>query len=125
MNFQNLQFLIIRKTLIAASFISIIILYTFDEITSLFWFFYGIIISILNFRLLALNIKKSIRMTPEKSRIYAFTGYTVRYVLNFIAFMVAVKSSATGLLLAAAGYLLIKAVIIADPFLNHLKFRKE
>jgi len=125
LNFQNLQFLIIRKTLIAASFISIIILYTFDEITSLFWFFYGIIISILNFRLLALNIKKSIRMTPEKSRIYAFTGYTVRYVLNFIAFMVAVKSSATGLLLAAAGYLLIKAVIIADPFLNHLKFRKE
>ncbi|NPV44319.1 hypothetical protein H0A61_01420 [Koleobacter methoxysyntrophicus] len=125
MNFQNLQFLIIRKTLIAASFISIIILYAFDEITSLFWFFYGIIISILNFRLLALNVKKSIRMTPEKSRIYAFTGYTVRYVLNFIAFMVAVKSSATGLLLAAAGYLLIKAVIIADPFLNHLKFRKE
>lgn len=125
MNFQNLQFLIIRKTLIAASFISIIILYAFDEITSLFWFFYGIIISILNFRLLALNVKKSIRMTPEKSRIYAFTGYTVRYVLNFIAFMVAVKSSATGLLLAAAGYLLIKAVIIADPFLNHLKFKKE
>lgn len=125
MNFQNLQFLIIRKTLVAASFISIIILYAFDEITSLFWFFYGIIISILNFRLLALNVKKSIRMTPEKSRIYAFTGYTVRYVLNFIAFMVAVKSSATGLLLAAAGYLLIKAVIIADPFLNHLKFRKE
>lgn len=125
MNFQNLQFLIIRKTLIAASFISIIILYAFDEITSLFWFFYGIIISILNFRLLALNVKKSIRMTPEKSRIYAFTGYTVRYVLNFIAFMVAAKSSATGLLLAAAGYLLIKAVIIADPFLNHLKFRKE
>jgi hypothetical protein len=64
-------------------------------------------------------------MTPEKSRIYAFTGYTVRYVLNFIAFMVAAKSSATGLLLAAAGYLLIKAVIIADPFLNHLKFKKE
>jgi len=125
LNFQNLQFLIIRKTLVAASFISIIILYAFDEITSLFWFFYGIIISILNFRLLALNVKKSIRMTPEKSRIYAFTGYTVRYVLNFIAFMVAVKSSATGLLLAAAGYLLIKAVIIADPFLNHLKFRKE
>ncbi|WP_051531470.1 ATP synthase subunit I [Clostridiisalibacter paucivorans] len=72
------------------------------------------IFSVLNFRLLAISIEKSVTMKPTKATIYAVSTYIIRYALTGLIVVIGFKAEYLNPLAVIIGLLLIKAVIIVD-----------
>lgn len=86
---------------------------------------FGTIIAILNFRLLALSIEKSVTMPSSKAQIYASSQYILRMIIAGIVLLVSVKAPYLEILGAAIGLLSPKFVILAKKLLIDRLRRKE
>jgi hypothetical protein len=82
---------------------------------------FGMVFSILNFRLLHLTIKKSMDMHPARAQSYVTSRYFLRYFLAGAVLYVAISNEAMHVLGTIIGLLLIKFVILASNVILGMK----
>lgn len=117
----------ITKGVIVFDFIIIAILLITSNFTKaiLLGLVFGTIIAILNFRLLALSIEKTLTMPASKAQIYASGQHILRMLMTGVVLLVSVKSPYLELLGAAIGLLSPKLVILLRKILIDKLKRKE
>lgn len=86
---------------------------------------FGSIIAILNFRLLAISIQKSVDMPPSKAQVYSGLQYSIRMFIIFVVLIISAKQPHLNILGVALGLLGIKFIILFDKFVIQKFFRKE
>ncbi len=117
----------VTKGVIVYDLIAIILLLitsTFSK-EMLLGLIFGTIIAILNFRLLAITIEKSVTMPVSKAQIYSAGQYLLRMTVTGVVLFVSVKAPYIHVLGVAIGLLSPKFVILTKTFLIDKLKRKE
>lgn len=86
---------------------------------------FGSLIAILNFRLLALTIIKSVDMPVSKAQIYSSSRYILRMTITGVVLVVAAKAPHLHIIGVALGLLSPKFVILSKNLLIDKLKRKE
>ena len=86
---------------------------------------FGCIIAVLNFRLLAITIQKSVDMPPAKAQVYSGLQYSLRMGVMFIVLLVSAKVPHLNIIGVALGLLGPKFIILFDKFVIQKFSRKE
>lgn len=86
---------------------------------------FGCIIAVLNFRLLAITIQKSVDMPPAKAQVYSGLQYSLRMFVIAIVLFVSVKAPHLNVVGVALGLLGPKFIILFDKFVIQKFSRKE
>lgn len=81
-------------------------------------FLFGLIISMLSFKLLDNTINKAVKMPPGKANSYAFTHYILRYLIYFMVLFVAAQADYLNLLSAVFGLLIVKLTILLSTMID-------
>lgn len=81
-------------------------------------YLFGLIISMLSFKLLDNTINRAVRMTPGKSKGYTMLHYIFRYFIYFIVLVVAGLAPYLNLPAAILGLLMVKFTIIVSTILD-------
>lgn len=117
----------VTKGVIVYDLIAIILLLitsTFSK-EMLLGLIFGTIIAVLNFRLLAITIEKSVTMPVSKAQIYSAGQYLLRMTVTGVVLLVSVKAPYMHVLGVAIGLLSPKFVILTKTFLIDKLKRKE
>lgn len=117
----------VTKGVIVYDLIAIILLLitsTFSK-EMLLGLIFGTIIAVLNFRLLAITIEKSVTMPVSKAQIYSAGQYLLRMTVTGVVLLVSVKAPYIHVLGVAIGLLSPKFVILTKTFLIDKLKRKE
>ena len=85
---------------------------------------FGSIIAILNFRLLAISLQKSVTYPPAKAQIYSTIRYTIRMIIVGVVLFVSAKSPHINIIGTTIGLLSTKFSILGKTVVDKLK-RKE
>ncbi|MFZ7133024.1 MAG: ATP synthase subunit I [Eubacteriales bacterium] len=112
---------IIKRAGIITIILSFFSLWMEQPIAFILGLFFGLVFSVLNFRLLELTIQKSMRMHPAKAQSYVSTRYFLRYILTGGIIYVSISNPAIDILGTMIGLLIIKFVIIGSNTLNRGK----
>lgn len=86
---------------------------------------FGTLIAMLNFRLLAITINKSVTMPASKAQIYSTSQYMLRMLITGVVIFVSVKAPYLHVIGVAIGLLSPKFVILAKALLIDKLKRKE
>lgn len=109
---DNIADVVIKRTLI---YIGIIILAMFIGLKNykihILSFIFGGGISVLNFKLMDITVKKAVQMPPGKAQSYSTRHYMIRYFIYFIVLLVAGKADYLNFITTMLGLLSIKMVI--------------
>lgn len=117
----------VTKGVIVYDLIAIILLLitsTFSK-EMLLGLIFGTIIAVLNFRLLAITIEKSVTMPVSKAQIYSVGQFILRMTVTGVVLLVSVKAPYINVLGVAIGLLSPKFVILTKTFLIDKLKRKE
>lgn len=79
---------------------------------------FGILLSLLNFRLLYLTIRKSVHMLPAKAQVYATSRYAIRYLITGVCLLVSIKAPYINTIGTVMGLLMIKGAIFLTAFMS-------
>lgn len=82
---------------------------------------FGSSISILNFMLLGLSIRKAVFMKPFRAYNYSVGNYFIRYTIYFVVLLVAAKAPYINFLTTVLGIFVIKIVIFSNAICDSLK----
>lgn len=119
MNNNDIIIKVYKRTLIVGFFIMGISFFIFKNPKPIvLGYLFGLIISMLSFKLLDNTINKAVRMTPGKSKGYTMLHYILRYFIYFI--VIAVSGIAPYLSFPATvlGLLMVKFTIIVSTILD-------
>lgn len=86
---------------------------------------FGTIIAVLNFRLLALTIEKSVSMPQSKAQVYSASRYILRMTIVGVVLLVSAKAPHIDIIGVAIGLVSPKFVILARKLLIDKLKRKE
>lgn len=86
---------------------------------------FGTVIAILNFRLLAISIDKSVTMPQSKAQVYSSSRYILRMTIVGIVLLVSAKAPHLHIIGVAIGLVSPKFVILARKVLIDKLKRKE
>ena len=86
---------------------------------------FGTIIAVLNFRLLALTIEKSVSMPQSKAQVYTGSRYILRMTIVGIVLLTSAKAPHINIIGVAIGLISPKFVILARKLLIDKLKRKE
>ncbi|SHF00181.1 ATP synthase subunit I [Alkalibacter saccharofermentans] len=113
---------IVKWTIIAGVILGVaMLLLSNDGSRMLLGLVFGLVFSILNFRLLHLTIKKSLEMHPARAQSYVTSRYFLRYFLAGAVLYVAISNEAMHVLGTITGLLMIKFVILASNVISGIK----
>ncbi len=93
--------------------------------TMLLGLLFGTIIAVLNFRLLALTIEKSVSMPQSKAQVYSASRYILRMTIVGVVLLVSAKAPHINIIGVAIGLVSPKFVILARKLLIDKLKRKE
>lgn len=86
---------------------------------------FGSLIAVLNFRLLAIALEKTVSLPVRKAQIYSSSRYLIRMTILFVVLLVSAKASHINLLGTVIGLLSPKFVILSKSVLIDKLKRKE
>lgn len=86
---------------------------------------FGTIIAVLNFRLLAISIEKSVTMPQNKAQVYSSSRYMLRMIIVGVVLLVSAKATHLNIIGVAIGLVSPKFVILARKLLIDKLKRKE
>lgn len=110
---------IYKRTLIVSFIIMGVIFFTFKNPKAIvLGYVFGLIISMLSFKLLDNTINKAVKMMPGKANSYTFRHYILRYVIYFIVLLVAVEAEYLNLLATLFGLLMVKFTIVVSAIVD-------
>lgn len=84
-------------------------------------FLVGGLVSVLNFRLMVMTLNKSIRRSAESAVSVVSSNYYLRYLIYGLVLVLAVKQGSMNYVAVAAGFLVVKAVVILSVALGSHK----
>ncbi len=87
-------------------------------------YFFGLIISMLSFKLLDNTINRAVKMAPERSKAYTMLHYILRYLIYFIVLAVAGLADYLNFPATILGLLMIKFTIIVSTILDKDFFKR-
>jgi len=125
---NNYQQEIMKRVLILMLILSGIILMTFSNPKQyVYGLVFGSVINVLNFRLMALSLEKSIYKSPDKITIHVMGNYIIRYMIYGIVLSIAAIADYISLLTVILGFFMVKLVIVSDTLYDTLKgtFKKK
>lgn len=83
---------------------------------------FGTLISMLNFRALALTLEKAVTLPPGRAQVYASSRYFIRLMTNGIVIFVSIKADYINVLGTIIGLIIIKLVVLGTNLLNDKSF---
>jgi len=86
---------------------------------------FGTLISMLNFRALALTLEKAVTMPPGKAQVYTSSRYFIRFMTNGIVIFVSIKAGYINVLGTIIGLIIIKLVVLGTNLFNDMSFFKK
>lgn len=86
---------------------------------------FGTLISILNFRLLALSVEKSVELEPAQAQVYAASRYMIRYFIVGLVIYISLRAEYINALGTIIGLLTQKFVILKCEAFNDKSFFKK
>ncbi len=84
-------------------------------------FLVGGLVSVLNFRLMVMTLNKSIRRSAESAVSVVSSNYYLRYLIYGLVLVLAVMQGSMNYVAVAAGFLVVKAVVILSVALGSHK----
>ena len=117
----------VTKDVIAFNLILLVILMvtsTFNK-SMFLGLLFGTIIAVLNFRLLALTIEKSVSMPQSKAQVYTASRYILRMTIVGVVLLTSAKAPHINIIGVAIGLVSPKFVILARKLLIDKLKRKE
>ncbi|NLB42977.1 MAG: ATP synthase subunit I [Clostridiales bacterium] len=82
---------------------------------------FGLIYSLLDFRLLELNLAKSVKMNSEAAKKYIFSRYIFRYTLTGVIIYVSITNPKIHVMGTIIGLLILKLVIYLSSLFSKNK----
>ena len=123
---ENIFITILKRSLIVMIIGILAILILASEPNSyIYGLLFGMVINILNFRLMSLSVKKALTLNLGKAQMYAVGNYLVRYMIYGIVLYVAATAEYIDLLMVIVGFFTVKLIIISDTFYDLLKGKKK
>lgn len=120
------QLKVAKGVLIVNAIIGIISLFLIKPpLPFLLGLIFGTIISILNFRLLALTVEKSVKLEPSQAQTYAASRYMIRYFIVGIVLYISIKADYINVLGTIIGIITLKFVILKQEAFNDKEFFKK
>ena len=123
---ENIFIDIVKRSLIVMviGIIAILILAS-EPKPYIYGLLFGMIINILNFRLMSLSVKKALTLNHGNAQKHAVGNYLVRYMIYGIVLYVAATAEYIDLLMVIVGFFTVKLIIISDTFYDLLKGKKK
>ena len=84
-------------------------------------FLVGGLVSVLNFRLMVMTLNKAIRRSAGNAVTVVSSNYYLRYLIYGLVLIIAVKQGSMNYVAVAAGFLVVKAVVIVSVILDSFK----
>lgn len=114
-----------RSAIVLVLAVIAIILITDNPKPYVYGLLFGMVINLLNFRLMSLSIKKALSLNPGKAQGYAVGNYLVRYLIYGIVLYIAATADYIDLLTVIIGFFTVKLIIISDTFFDLLKRKNK
>lgn len=123
---ENIFISIIKRSLILL-LIGIIAIFIFASQPKpyIYGLVFGMIINILNFRLMSLSIKKALSLNEGAAQKYAMGNYLVRYLIYGIVLYIGAVADHINLLAVVVGFFTVKVIIISDTFYEQFKVKRK
>ncbi|KAB3530904.1 ATP synthase subunit I [Alkaliphilus serpentinus] len=86
---------------------------------------FGVIIALLNFRLLFLTLDRAVKMPPAKAQAYATSRYFIRYVITGVVVYVSIRAQHINVLGTILGLISLKLVIFKTQLFNSKAYFKN
>lgn len=113
---------IIKRTVIIGACLSIISFFLVGNgATFVRGIIFGLIFSLLSFRLLELTLKKSVQMHPEAAKKYIFSQYSIRYLLTGLVIYISLTNPKINVVGTISGLLILKVVIVLSSIVSKKK----
>jgi hypothetical protein len=86
---------------------------------------FGVVINILNFRLMALTLEKSVKMPKHKIMPYVTANYFARYIIYGVVLTVGAVADYLNFYTVVLGLFMVKIVILADTFYAIIRGKRK
>lgn len=117
---NDLVFKIIKRTLIWSVFLIVVIfLLTLRNAKPyILGYIFGVLISILAFKLLHNSVNKSVMMEPNRARLYSTSQYFIRFIIYAVVLAIAGKADYLSLITTFLGLIMVKLVIVTTTIFD-------
>lgn len=106
---------IIKRVLVVSLLLIGISFFIFKDYKSVIYgYIFGMLISILGFKLLHTTINRAVEMSPKKAMAYSTVHYMLRYLIYFVVLSVAALADYLNFLATILGLMMVKFTIIAS-----------
>lgn len=117
---------IYKNTAIVTGIVTILLVILLkDPHPFIYGLIFGTLISVLNFRALALTIEKAVCMSPERAPAYATSRYFLRFIINGLVIFISIKANYIHVVGTIVGMFTIKFVIFMTNLFNDTSFFKR
>ncbi|SDJ89353.1 ATP synthase subunit I [Natronincola ferrireducens] len=86
---------------------------------------FGTIMSLLNFRLLFLTLKKAVEMAPHQARVYTTSRYMLRYFIMGMILYISIKADYIHSFGTILGVITLKLVVLQKELFNDKQYFKN
>ncbi len=123
---RDLRLKIYKYTLLTACFAAAVAIFIVkDYLSFISGLFFGTVIAILNFTLLAKTIEKSIYLPPEKAKTYVSSRYFIRFTIYGAVLYISVVADYINVIGTIIGILTIKLVVYVLHLFNDKQYYKN
>lgn len=114
---QNTQYKITKRVIILSLFIIGVFFFTIsDPYPYVYGLIFGSSINLLNFRLMALTLKRSATMPKHKVMPYVAGNYMIRYIIYGVVLAISALADYISFYTVIIGIFMVKIIIISDTF---------
>ncbi len=122
----DLQIKIFKNTIVFAAIAAVVMTIFIKPVMPLLvGLLFGTLISMLNFRALALTLEKAVKLPPAKAQVYAGSRYFIRFLTNGIVIFVSIKADYISIIGTIIGLIIIKLVILKTNLFNDMSYFKK
>ncbi|EOC99453.1 ATP synthase subunit I [Caldisalinibacter kiritimatiensis] len=96
-----------------------------DPLPYVYGIIFGVVINILNFRLMSLTLEKSVKMPKHKIMPYVLGNYMARYIIYGVVLTVGAIANYLNFYTVILGLFMVKIVILSDTFFDLIRGKKK
>ena len=119
---KDTEYKIVKRVIILTLMILGVILLAFpNPKDKLLGLVFGVIINLLNFRLMGLSLAKAMKMPQAQIMPYVVGSYMARYIIYGVVLTIAALADYLNFYTVVLGFFMVKIVILADTFYDLVK----
>lgn len=119
---KDTEYKIVKRVIILTLMILGIILLAFpNPKDKLLGLVFGVIINLLNFRLMSLSLAKAMKMPQAQIMPYVVGSYMARYIIYGVVLTISALADYLNFYTVVLGFFMVKIVILSDTFYDTIK----